>query len=91
MPFYEILLRHALVMALWTTLPVVATTLVVGLVVGIFQSLTQLNDSTFSLAPRLAAALLVVYLLGHWMLTRDAALAQDFIGHLDQFISRAWS
>lgn len=91
MPFYEILLRHALVVALWTTLPVVLTTLVAGLVIGIFQSLTQFNDSTFSLAPRLAAALLVVYLLGHWMLARDAALAQEFIGHLGQFIGRSWS
>lgn len=91
MPLYEALLRHALSLALWTTLPVVLTTLVGGLVVGVFQSLTQLNDSTFSLAPRLAAALLIAFLLGHWMLAKDAALARALIGHMSQFINRSWS
>lgn len=91
MPFYETLLRHALAMALWTTLPVVLTTLVGGLLVGIFQSLTQLNDSTFSLAPRLAAAMLVAFLVGHWMLVNDAALARQLIGHLGQLVDRSWS
>lgn len=91
MPLYEMLLRHMLVLTLWITLPVVATALVGGLLVGIFQSMTQLNDSTFSLAPRLAAALLVGFLLGYWMLTRDAALARALIGHMAQLINRPWS
>ncbi|HYW76987.1 MAG TPA: flagellar biosynthetic protein FliQ [Gammaproteobacteria bacterium] len=91
MPFYETLLRHALALTLWTTLPVVLTALVGGLLVGVFQSLTQLNDSTFSLAPRLAAALLVAFLLGGWMLAQDAALARELIGHLSQLIDRSWS
>lgn len=91
MPFYETLLRHALSVALWTTLPVVLTTLVGGLAVGVFQSLTQLNDSTFSLAPRLAVAMLIAFLLGHWMIAQDAALARALIGHVSQLIDRSWS
>ena len=91
MPFYETLLRHALALTLWTTLPVVLTALVGGLLVGVFQSLTQLNDSTFSLAPKLAAALLVAFLLGGWMLAQDAALARELIGHASQLINRSWS
>lgn len=91
MPLYEILLRHMLTLTLWITLPVVATALAGGLLVGIFQSMTQLNDSTFSLAPRLAAALLVGFLLGYWMLSQDAALARALIGHMGQLINRQWS
>lgn len=91
MPLYEALLRHMLVLTLWITVPVVVTALVGGLLVGIFQSLTQLNDSTFSLAPRLAAALLVAFLLGYWMLSKDAALATNLIGHMSQLINQPWS
>lgn len=91
MPLYETLLRHALALTLWTTLPVVLTALVGGLVVGVFQSLTQLNDSTFSLAPKLAAALLVAFLLGGWMLEQDGALARELIGHASELINRPWS
>lgn len=91
MPLYETLLRHALALTLWTTLPVVLTALVGGFVVGVFQSLTQLNDSTFSLAPKLAAALLVAFLLGGWMLAQDGALARELIGHAPELINRPWS
>jgi flagellar biosynthetic protein FliQ len=91
MPLYEVLLRHALALALWTTLPVVVTALLGGLLVGIFQSLTQLNDATFSLAPRLAAALLVAFVLGRWMLAQDAALAHALIGNISALINQSWS
>lgn len=91
MPLYEILLRHMLTLELWITLPVVVTALIGGLLVGIFQSMTQLNDSTFSLAPRLAAAFLVAFLLGYWMLAKDAELAKHLIGNMGALMDQSWS
>lgn len=91
MPLYESLFREMLWLALRLTLPVVITALVGGLLVGLFQSLTQLNDATFSLAPRLGAAFLVAFLLGGWMLTQDALFAYDVIGHMAHYISLPWS
>lgn len=91
MPLHEILLQHALGVALYATLPVVLTALAGGLLIGVFQSLTQLNDSTFSLAPRLVVAVLVTLVLGRWMLQLDAQLAHALIGHLAQIVGRSWS
>lgn len=91
MPVYEILFRHALVLAFWTTLPVVAVALVGGLIIGVLQSLTQINDSTFSLAPKLAAALVILWLLGGWMMNRDAAFASALIRHASSMVARSWS
>lgn len=91
MPLHEVLLRHALAIVMDATLPVVLSALAGGLVVGIFQSLTQLNDSTFSLAPKLVVAVLVILVLGRWMLRLDAHLARTLIGHMGAIVGLPWS
>ena len=45
------------------------TVLVVGLVISLFQALTQINESTLSFVPKLIAAVAVFALAGPWMLT----------------------
>lgn len=44
--------------------------LLVGLIVAIFQATTQINEQTLSFLPRLATTLLVLIFAGKWMLTR---------------------
>ena len=55
--------------------PMLACLLVIGLVVGILQAATQINDPAVGFVPRLAATLLVIWMLGRWMLEK---LAQSF-------------
>ena len=43
--------------------------LVVGLVVSIFQAVTQINENTLSFVPKLVAAVLVFAVAGPWMLS----------------------
>jgi flagellar biosynthesis protein FliQ len=50
--------------------PVFAALLVVGLLVGVLQAATQVNDSAVGFLPRLAAAAAVVWMLGGWMMER---------------------
>ena len=56
--------------------PVFGVVLGVGLLVGILQSATQINDSAVGFLPKICAALLTLGLLGPWMLQR---LSQFFI------------
>ena len=51
------------------SLPVLLTVLVVGLVVSIFQAVTQINENTLSFVPKLVAAVLVFAVAGPWMLS----------------------
>jgi flagellar biosynthetic protein FliQ len=62
--------RAALVTAATVAAPLVLTALAVGLVIAVVQAATQLQESVLVFAPKLAAALLVVGLAGHWMLDR---------------------
>ena len=49
--------------------PVLGTVLVVGLVISLFQALTQINEATLSFVPKLVAAVAVFAIAGPWMLT----------------------
>ena len=61
--------REALPLLLMISLPVLLTVLVVGLVVSIFQAVTQINENTLSFVPKLIAAVLVFAVAGPWMLS----------------------
>ena len=56
---------------LWMTAMIVGVlvmpSLLVGLVVAMFQAATQINEQTLSFLPRLLVTLLVIALLGHWL------------------------
>ena len=49
---------------------VVFPSLIIGLVVAVFQAATQINEQTLSFLPRLLATLLSLMAFGPWMLTR---------------------
>ena len=56
---------------LWLTALLVAVlvvpSLIVGLIVAVFQAATQINEQTLSFLPRLIVTLLTLIVLGPWM------------------------
>lgn len=48
----------------------IVPSLVVGLVVSVFQAATQINEQTLSFLPRLLTTLITVMVAGPWLLTR---------------------
>lgn len=76
--------RFALQTALQLAGPVLLVALVVGLLVGVAQTLTQLHEPTVALVPRLLAVLVAVLALLPWMAGRWV----DFAGGLIREIPR---
>lgn len=60
--------RQALEMTLMLAAPLLLTALAVGLIVGIFQAATSINEMTLSFIPKLLAMAAVLALTGPWML-----------------------
>ena len=60
--------RHALEMTLMLAAPLLLTALAVGLIVGIFQAATSINEMTLSFIPKLLAMAAVLAITGPWML-----------------------
>lgn len=63
--FREALLLTALIVGL-----MVLPSLLVGLVVAMFQAATQINEQTLSFLPRLIVMLLTLVIGGPWLLAR---------------------
>ena len=61
--------QEALLLLLTISLPVLLTVMVVGLVVSIFQAITQINESTLSFVPKMVAAVVVFAVAGPWMIS----------------------
>ena len=74
--------REALRMALLLGGPPLAVALVVGLVVGIGQTLTQMHEPVVGQVSRLVAVLAAVLIALPWLLGRWVAYAADLIGSI---------
>lgn len=48
--------------------PILVTTLVVGLLISIFQALTQINEATLTFVPKMIVVGLIIVFAGPWML-----------------------
>lgn len=72
--------------ALWLTAVIVGLvvlpSLVVGLIVAMFQAATQINEQTLSFVPKLIATFITLVLAGPWMIT----MLTEFIRRLFESI-----
>ncbi|MCX7227013.1 MAG: flagellar biosynthesis protein FliQ [Burkholderiales bacterium] len=60
--------QEALIMLLMVSAPVLGVVLLVGLVISLFQAVTQINEATLAFVPKLVAAVAVFAMAGPWML-----------------------
>jgi flagellar biosynthetic protein FliQ len=60
--------QHALYVGMLVAAPLLLTALAVGLLIGVIQAATQINEMTLSFIPKLVAMSLVGLIAGPWML-----------------------
>lgn len=60
--------RDALWLAMLIAAPLLLTALAVGVLVGLFQAATQINEMTLSFIPKVLAMAAVLLVTGPWML-----------------------
>ncbi|SDH91996.1 flagellar biosynthesis protein FliQ [Pseudomonas panipatensis] len=76
--------------ALWLTAMMVAIlvlpSLLVGLVVAMFQAATQINEQTLSFLPRLLVVLVTLIVLGPWLLRELMEYTQNLITSIPTLI-----
>jgi flagellar biosynthetic protein FliQ len=61
--------RSAFVTALEVGGPLLAASLAIGMLVSIFQAVTQINEQTLSFVPKVLTVAAALALLGPWMCT----------------------
>ena len=79
--------RHALEMTLLLAAPLLLTALAVGLIVGIFQAATSINEMTLSFIPKLLAMAAVLALTGPWMIRNLVEYSRSLIESIPSLIN----
>ena len=60
--------QYAILTMLMVAAPPLLTALAVGLVIGVFQAATQVNEMTLSFIPKIVALVVVLIAAGPWIL-----------------------
>ena len=77
--------------ALWVTMmiaaPLLGSALAVGLVVGMLQAATQINEMTLSFIPKLMVLVLALVVAGPWMLAVIVNYTRQLMEQIPSLIS----
>jgi flagellar biosynthetic protein FliQ len=60
---------QAMEVTLLLSAPLLLTSLIIGLLVAVFQAATQINEQTLSFIPKLVGMLIALAVAGPWMIT----------------------
>ena len=66
------MMQEALFLILKTSAPLLIISLVIGLVVSIFQTVTSIQEQTLTFVPKMVGMFVGLMILGHWMLNEMA-------------------
>jgi len=75
---------------LWTAIklaaPLIGVTTLVGLLVSILQTVTQIQESSLTFVPKLIAAAAVLLVLGGWMMSTLVDYATRLIANIPNYL-----
>jgi len=78
--------QQALHIAMLIGAPLLLTALAVGLIIGMVQAATQINEQTLSFIPKLICMALVAIITGPWMLRTMVDFTRTLIENLPQAV-----
>jgi flagellar biosynthetic protein FliQ len=78
--------RSAIETTLFLALPILGVGLVVGLMVSLFQAVTQMQEATLVFVPKIVAVLLSVLLLSPWMMRKIMFFTEQIILNIPTYV-----
>lgn len=72
-----IITQNALFCVIKTAAPVLLVSLIIGLLVSIFQTVTSIQEQTLTFVPKVLSIFLTIMILGHWMLNNMTGFMED--------------
>lgn len=71
------LVQNAIMVSLKVSAPILVAGVVIGLIISIFQSVTQIQEQTLSLVPKIFVMCLVAVILMPWIIMKLAEFCVD--------------
>lgn len=76
----------ALFLVIKVAAPVLLVSLVVGLVISIFQTVTSIQEQTLTFVPKVISIFLALILMGNWMLTELSGFMVDLWSDFSRYV-----
>ncbi len=70
-----------------TSVPLLLVSMVVGLIISLFQTLTSIQEQTLTFFTKLIAILIGIMVMGTWILNEIVAFINTLWGSFSQYIS----
>lgn len=68
--------------------PMLISSLIVGLIVSIFQTVTSIQEQTLTFVPKLLTILLVLIICGDWIMTNILTFINDLFSRFGDYVRR---
>ena len=78
--------RNAIEVTLFLALPILGVGLVVGLVISLFQAVTQIQEVTLVFVPKIVAVLVCLMLLSPWMMRKIMFFTEQIILNIPTYV-----
>ncbi len=76
--------------AIWLILkcsaPMLLSSLIVGLTISIFQTVTSIQEQTLTFVPKLVVILVVLIICGDWILNNIIGFMEDLFGRFGDYV-----
>ena len=80
------LATQAMTLALKVAGPLLLVGLVIGMIVSIFQAVTQIQEQSLSFIPKIVGVAVLIVVLGPWMLDQMVTYAQNLYTSIPQLV-----
>lgn len=77
--------RDTLLLILRMAAPVLLVSLIVGLIVSIFQTVTSIQEQTLTFVPKILSIFLALMIFGNWMLTNISEFMVELWSNFSQY------
>ena len=69
-----------------TSVPLLLVSMVVGLIISLFQTLTSIQEQTLTFVPKLLAIMIALMIMGNWLLNEIVSFMQMLWGSFGQYV-----
>ena len=80
------IVSEALMLIIRMSLPVLLTSMIIGLVVSIFQTVTSIQEQTLTFVPKLLLVFGTMMLIGNWMIDNIITFMENLWGNFSVYI-----
>ena len=69
-----------------TSVPLLLVSLIVGLIISVFQTLTSIQEQTLTFVPKLIAIMIALMIMGNWLLNEIVSFMQMLWSSFSQYV-----